>query len=129
MRSRRGYFSPFPYFWFTFRETDRQRWGIGIHFWYARGNLLWLNRQPRFCELRLARCVILCHSRLGVADADLRISVYRVRESSRDHRKHGSDRFRACRMRDLRRRDDAALRKAWRDIPGLRFLLDGSQGK
>jgi ABC-type multidrug transport system permease subunit len=90
MRSkvRRGYFSSFPYFWFTFFETDYHRLSIGIHFWYARGNLLRLNRQPFFCELRLARCICLTYSRFmgkwtngnWVSYANLRISVYRVRE-------------------------------------------------
>jgi hypothetical protein len=31
----------------------------------ARGNMLRLNRQPRFTELMIGRCLVLCHSQLG----------------------------------------------------------------
>lgn len=36
-----------------------------MHAWLAPGNMLRLNRQPRFAEVMVARCVVFCHSRLG----------------------------------------------------------------
>lgn len=51
--------------WFWKAETARHRWSIRMHAWLAPGNMLRLNRQPRFTEVMVARCVVLCHSRLG----------------------------------------------------------------
>jgi hypothetical protein len=47
------------YFWRV--ETDRHRWSLRLHR-LARGNWLRLNRQPAFAELRMLRCVVVCHS-------------------------------------------------------------------
>jgi hypothetical protein len=52
-----------PYFWRI--ETAHHRWSVRLHFWLHPVNMLRLNRQPRFAEIRIARCVVLCHSRLG----------------------------------------------------------------
>lgn len=51
--------------WFWKAETARHRWSIRMHAWLAPGNMLRLNRQPRFAEVMVARCVVFCHSRLG----------------------------------------------------------------
>jgi hypothetical protein len=45
-------------------ETASHRWSIRLHRWLAPGNMLRLNRQPRFTEIMIARCVVLCRSRL-----------------------------------------------------------------
>jgi hypothetical protein len=52
-----------PYFWYA--ETSRHRWSIRLHFWLHPANVLRLNRQPRFTEVRIGRCVVLCRSRIG----------------------------------------------------------------
>jgi hypothetical protein len=49
--------------WFWRVETDRHRWSVRLHR-LTPGNWLRLNLQPTFAELRLLRCVVLCHSRL-----------------------------------------------------------------
>lgn len=56
--------------WFWRIETKRHRWSVRVHFWLAPGNqnLLRLNRQPRFAEILIARCVVFCHSRIGQRD-------------------------------------------------------------
>src|ERR1035441_2840397 len=51
--------------WFWRAETEWHRWRIRAHFWLAPGNMLKLNRQPRFTEVMIGRCVVLCHSRTG----------------------------------------------------------------
>jgi hypothetical protein len=51
--------------WFWRAETERHRWSVRVHFWLHRANVLKLNRQPRFTEVMIARCVVLCHSRIG----------------------------------------------------------------
>jgi hypothetical protein len=51
--------------WFWRAETEWHRWSIRAHFWLAPGNMLKLNRQPRFTEVMIGRCVVLCHSRTG----------------------------------------------------------------
>jgi hypothetical protein len=51
--------------WFWRLETRRHRWSIRLHFWLHPVNVLRLNRQPRFTEIMIARCVVLSHSRLG----------------------------------------------------------------
>lgn len=49
--------------WFFRVETDQHRWSIRLHFWLHRCNWLRLNRQPKFTEVMIARCVVLSHSR------------------------------------------------------------------
>ena len=52
-----------PLFWRL--ETERHRWSFRVHFWLHPANVLRVNRQPRFTEVMIGRCVVLCHSRVG----------------------------------------------------------------
>lgn len=46
-------------------QTKRHRWSVHGHLWLHHWNWLRLNRQPSFTDLRIARCVVLTHSKIG----------------------------------------------------------------
>ncbi len=48
--------------WFWYVQTAEHRWSIRVHFWLHRSNVCRLNRQPKFSELRLARCAVICRA-------------------------------------------------------------------
>lgn len=51
-----------PRFWKL--ETPTRRYSIRVHFWLHRANWLRLNRQPRFTEVMLFRCLVFTVSKL-----------------------------------------------------------------
>jgi len=51
-----------PRFWKL--ETATRCYSIRVHFWLHRANMLRVNRQPRFTEVTLFRCLNFTVSRL-----------------------------------------------------------------